>query len=227
MGGIARGLGREFRVITPDLRNHGRSFHHPDMRYNTMAGDVAALMDSLGLVSAGIAGHSMGGKTAMRFALDFPDRVDRLVVVDIAPKPYEFQWKTLILAMMNLDLGTIRRRSDADRLLASALPDRIFRGFILQNLARNGRNGFYWRAGLGAILSAAADIGAGLTGPAFSKPALFIRGADSEYILDRDWPDILDLFPGAGLKTVMKAGHLVHFEKQDLMTELLTDFFRG
>jgi esterase len=225
MGELARGLSRRFEVLSVDLRNHGRSFHAKDMTYPVMAQDLAGFMDDLKLDSVGVAGHSMGGKCAMQLAMDFPEKVAGLAVLDMAPKRYEPVWVSYIHAMLDLDLSRVDRRDQADRLLTPAVPDRMFRGFLLQNLKR-GRDGrFFWRADLSAILSAMTDLGAPISGRPYPGPALFVRGGASDFVSDRDWEDIQALFPAAALKTIAKAGHLVHLEHPDLITELLTGFF--
>lgn len=224
MGLVARSLKHRFRVIVPDMRNHGRSFHSPAMSYDDMAGDLLVLMDSLGLDRAFIAGHSMGGKCAMQFAMNHPDRVAKLVVVDIAPRQYTPGWGGWLKAMLNLDLAGLKRRRDADRLLAGAVPERDFRLFLLQNLASTGQ-GFYWRSNLETILETLPMIGSAVSGPVFPGTTLFIRGSESDYIRDEDWEEIQLLFPNARLQTVMGASHLVHFEFRGLFTELLMDFF--
>ena len=82
---IARRLLPGRRIVLVDARNHGRSPHAADMSYAQMADDVLALMDDLDLPQATLLGHSMGGKTAMTLALRHPERVQRLIVADIAP----------------------------------------------------------------------------------------------------------------------------------------------
>jgi esterase len=225
MGRLARGLAGDFRVLAVDLRNHGSSFHAGTMTFREMARDLAAFMDEKHLASAGVAGHSMGGKCAMQLAMDFPDRVSALAVLDMAPRYYPPLWVPYIQAMLGLDLSQITRRDQAARILAAAVPERSFRGFLLQNLKRTAGQGFSWRAGLAEILAAMEDICAPVDGPPYPGPALFIRGGASDFVLDADWQQIRNRFPAAALKTIAKAGHLVHLEHPDLVTGLLADFF--
>jgi esterase len=225
MGVLARGLSRRFEVLSVDLRNHGRSFHAKDMTYPVLARDLAAFMDDLKLDAAGVAGHSMGGKCAMQLAMDFPDKVDGLAVLDMAPRRYEPVWHAYVRALLDLDLSRITRRDQADHLLATAVPDQAFRGFLLQNLKRGSDGRFSWRADLSAISEAMADISAPVSGQSYPGPALVVRGGASDFVSDRDWDGIRALFPEAALKTVARAGHLVHLEHPDLVTELLADFF--
>jgi esterase len=225
MGMLARGLARQFEVLAVDLRNHGRSFHAPGMTYSEMADDLAGFMDEMKLESAGVAGHSMGGKCAMQLAMNFPEKVTGLAVLDMAPKAYEPIWKDDIQMLLDLDLTRITRRDQADRILAEKLPDKAFRGFLLQNLKRSHDSGFFWRSNLSGILNATSDIRAPISGRPYPGPALFVRGGASDYVSDSDWDDIQSLFPAADLKTIARTGHLVHLEHPDLVTELLAGFF--
>ncbi len=226
MGMLARSLARKFEVLVVDLRNHGSSFHAATMTYREMARDLVRFMDEKKLVSACVAGHSMGGKCAMQLAMDFPDRVNRLAVLDMAPKAYEPLWKPYIRAMLNLDLSQINRRDQADQQLAAAIPDRDLRTFFLQNLRTSGDNTFFWRSNLAAILGFQDDICARISGSPYPEETLFIRGGESDFIQDTDWDEIKSLFPKAMLKTIAGAGHLVHMEHKVLVTELLDAFFR-
>jgi pimeloyl-ACP methyl ester carboxylesterase len=72
-------------VLVADARNHGASPHHSQMSYCAMVDDVLRLLDEQEIDRVIAVGHSMGGKTAMQLALRAPDRVERLVVCDIAP----------------------------------------------------------------------------------------------------------------------------------------------
>jgi len=78
-------LAARYQVWALDLRNHGRSPHEAEMSYEAMVADVIAWMDGQGIARAALMGHSMGGKVAMLLACRHPERVERLVVVDIAP----------------------------------------------------------------------------------------------------------------------------------------------
>ena len=132
----ARALSAQFSVTAVDLRNHGRSPHRPEMGFSQMADDVVQLMDSMNIDTAHIIGHSMGGKTAMQLALDCPDRVDRLVVVDIAPREYPPHHEEIFAALNSIDLAGLTSRNDADRQISAAVPELAIRSFLLKNLQR-------------------------------------------------------------------------------------------
>jgi esterase len=225
MAGIGKTLGEHHRVLALDLRNHGESFHHRTMTYQTMAADLGGFMDDHDIEQAAIVGHSMGGKCAMQYALSFPERVEKLAVVDIAPKRYvDPRWVKYIEAMLAIDLAALSSRKQADALLAEKIPSTIYRQFLLSNLTSSIDSTFEWKPYLHAILEARENIGAEISGPASQVEALFIRGEMSNYIEDQDLEPINDLFPRARLVTVPDIGHLVHIEARERFKELLVDF---
>ena len=212
---IARRLAQTHRVYTPDLRNHGDSPHADGMSYPAMAEDLRAFLDGQGLDAATLIGHSMGGKVAMRLALETPARVQRLVVVDIAPTVSQHDHLPVLSAMASLDLGRVRRRADADALLAGTLPDAGLRQFVLQNLASTP-SGFAWRVNLAAIEAGMADLldfPVEPDAPPYPGPAQFIRGGLSDYVTPADEVVIRELFPRAEIVTIEGAGHWVHAEQ--------------
>jgi pimeloyl-ACP methyl ester carboxylesterase len=212
---IARRLAAQHRVFALDLRNHGESPHLECMSYAAMADDVRGFLDSHDIDAATIIGHSMGGKTAMRLALDAPQRVERLVVVDIAPAVSHHDHLPWLRAMACLDLGRVSRRADADAMLATTVPDTAMRQFLLQNLVASGA-GFAWRVNLVAIENSMPEL---LDFPLdadqrpFAGPTLFLRGAQSDYVLPGDETVIQSLFPGARIVTIEGAGHWLHAEQ--------------
>jgi len=212
---IARRLAERHRVFALDLRNHGKSPHVESMSYPAMADDVRAFLDSHDIDAATIIGHSMGGKTAMRLALDAPQRVERLVVVDIAPGVSHHDHLPWLRAMASLDLGCVRRRADADAMLAATVPDTAMRQFLLHNLAATP-GGFVWRINLAAIengLPELLDFPVEADVHPFLGSTLFVRGAQSDYVLPEDEAVIRALFPRARIVTIEGAGHWVHAEQ--------------
>lgn len=216
------------RVVSVDLRNHGRSFHTPEHTYELMAADVLALFDDLQLgPDTTLMGHSMGGKVAMRFALDFPARLARLIVVDIAPRLSSMEHQDNILAGLNaVNLSTLETRQEADEALAQHIRQPGVRQFLLKNLYRRDDNTFAWRQNLAALTANMPAVGAEISAPApFLKPALFIRGGKSDYISTEDkLYGIPPLFPNSQVETVVDAGHWVHAEKPDQVFELVRAF---
>lgn len=220
---IARRLGERHRVFSLDLRNHGDSPHVEHMDYPAMAADVHAFLDTHDLQTVTVIGHSMGGKTAMRLALDHPRRVDRLVVVDIAPTKSLHDHGPVLRAMVSLNLARITRRGDAERMLAPEIPDPAMRQFLVQNLV-NSAAGFAWRINLPVIessMTALLDFPVDADTQPFAGATLFLRGALSDYVLERDEAAIRRLFPNASVVTIEGAGHWVHAEQPARFLEVL------
>ena len=212
---IARELSDRHEVFVLDLRNHGQSFHSDHFNYDVMADDVMGFIQYHWLKRVAVIGHSMGGKTAMQFAFRYPDLVSKLVVVDIANKAYETINRDIIEALCALDTSQISKLKDADQLLKTSIPDRNLRWFLLKNL--KGRNGFgyHWQINMRAIRNGNESLSKAVSGGPFTKPCLFIRGQYSDYIMDSDWPAMINGFPGAELKTIPNAGHWVHVDARD------------
>ncbi|GAB3575320.1 alpha/beta fold hydrolase [Hymenobacter daeguensis] len=207
------------RVISVDLRNHGRSFHSQEHTYALMAQDVLDLFDHLQLgPDTTLMGHSMGGKVAMRFALDHPARLARLIVLDIAPRFSNMEHQDEILAGLHaVNLATITNRQEADAALAQYINNVGTRQFLLKNLYRKEDNSFAWRINLPVLAAQLAAIGEEtISATPFLKPALFIRGGKSDYITAEDkLTGIPALFPHSQVATVLDAGHWVHAEKPE------------
>ena len=218
----------DLRVISVDLRNHGRSFHSPEHTYALMAQDVLELFDYLQLdPDTTIMGHSMGGKVAMRFALDHPARLAKLIVVDIAPRFSDMAHQDDIVAgLQSVDFTTCTNRQEADAALAKYVPNFGTRQFLLKNLYRKEDNTFGWRINLQVLAAQLAAIGEETIGGApFMKPALFIRGGKSDYITAEDkLTSIPTLFPNSQVATVVDAGHWLHAEKPDEVFEMVKTF---
>lgn len=223
--GIGRTLAGRFHTYIVDMRNHGESFHHGSMTYKTMAADLGGFLDDHDIDKAAIVGHSMGGKCAMQFALSFPERVDKLAVIDIAPRQYQNPlWAGYLKAMLSLKIAELGSRKEADQILAAAIPDTVYRQFLLSNLVSGQGSGFEWKPNLEAILEAAPHICAAVSGPANSLQTLFIKGGNSTYIEDIDKDLIRELFPNSRFVTVPGVGHLVHIEARDQLQQILCDF---
>ncbi|MCU0585675.1 MAG: alpha/beta fold hydrolase [Desulfobacterales bacterium] len=222
---VAKALGEDFAVHAIDQRNHGASVHSAHMDYDTMAEDARDLMTCLGLGRAGLIGHSMGGKTAMRFASRFPEMTAALVVVDIAPRGYPPIHAGAIEALARLDLGRIPALREAEAALAPAIPDPILRRFLLKSLDRTPEGGFRWKVNLSAVRRAYPTLCAPLTLRPWPGPCLFVRGAASDYITDGDWAAIRSVFPQARLATIPGAGHWVQADDPAAFIRTVSRFF--
>ncbi len=221
---IAKGLSATHTVVVPDLRNHGRSPHVSEHTYADMAEDVRQFLEDRWIFSSAVVGHSMGGKVAMQLALSNPDVVERLVIVDIAPRAGNDNQGDIFQALMGLDLTTITTRQQADDYLAKRISDFGTRQFLLKNLTRENDNTFSWKMNLPVLWQHYADILAPVTGEPFDKPTLFVRGSDSDYITDADIPLIKTLFPQAEIVTLDDAGHWVHADQPVELLAVLQRF---
>jgi len=209
----------------PDLRNHGRSPHSPEMSYPAMAGDVAELLAAQGLTAADVLGHSLGGKVAMQLALTRPGLVQKLIVADMAPRAYPPLHLEILAALQALDVGSFTSRPEIEAVLAGAVPSQRLRRFLLKNLARNAGGTFEWRMNVTALADSYPHLLAAVTGPQpYAGPALFIRGGRSEYVQPADEPLILELFPRAEFRTIANAGHWVHTDAPEEFLRLTREF---
>jgi len=214
-GAIQRRLAKRFRVLALDLRNHGDSPHVPGMTYEALAGDVLETLARAGALPAALVGHSMGGKAAMRAALDRPDAVTRLLVADIAPVRYPTGFGAYARAMAALPLTPGLTRAQADAALAPAVPDTGVRLFLLQNLRFGAAPA--WRIGLAEIAAGLADVEGweAPPGATYDGPTLFVAGARSTYIQPGHRPAIRALFPAARFITLKDAGHWLHSDNPE------------
>jgi esterase len=223
--GVGRQLGARFTVFAVDLRNHGRSPHDDEMSYPCMAEDVVELLDDRGMATAHVLGHSMGGKVAMHLALSNPARVNRLIVADISPRAAPTQPHDTLKTLLDFDPGAFRSREALDVTLAERLPDARLRRFLLKNLMSAAHGGMRWRpnlAGISANLPRLSEAVQG--GRPFARPTLFLRGEDSDYLTERDVPEILRLFPNAILQVVTRTGHWLHADAPAEFTRMVLDF---
>jgi pimeloyl-ACP methyl ester carboxylesterase len=211
---VAQRLAGSYHVYTVDLRNHGRSPWAETMTFADMAEDLRLFLDTHDLETAIILGHSVGGKTAMTFALEHPDRTEALIVVDIAPVAYDHTFLPLVQAMQALDLGSLKRRSEAEARLVESIPDTPTRNFLLQNLVMS-KHRLKWRINLDAIghaMSTLTDFPDDVR-EEYEGRALFIGGERSDYITREHHDAIFALFPQAEFAVIANAGHRVHVEQ--------------
>jgi pimeloyl-ACP methyl ester carboxylesterase len=223
---LGKQLSEHFSVYLIDLRNHGQSPHSEEFSYAAMSNDLLEFIQMHQLENVLLMGHSMGGKVAMLFASQYPELLEKLIVVDIGPKPLPPHHDAILAAMLSLDLDKISSRKEADEQLASQMPDFGMRQFILKNLYWK-EDKLAWRMNLPVISRKVNNVCEALPPTAsFSKPTLFIRGALSNYILDSDWDAILSQFPSAALATIPQAGHWVHAEQPKLFYDRVMGFLK-
>ncbi len=222
---VALRLAENFHVFALDHRNHGLSPHSAEMNYPLMAADVEKFFVTRGLENAAVVGHSMGGKTAMQFALQFPQRVEKLVVADMAPREYAPAHGNIFTALLALDLPQYQTRQQIENALAPEIPNLGLRRFLLKNLGRNPAGEFFWKINLRDIAESYPHLRQPVSHPEpFAKPALFIRGGKSKYINAEDEPLIHELFPQSQILTIAEANHWVHADEPEEFLHLLLDF---
>lgn len=222
---VAGQLAESYSVYTVDLRNHGQSPHSDEMSFELMADDIAQLLKTLGLTKVNVLGHSMGGKTVMTFALNYPQLVDKLIIADIGIRQYRRGHDDIFDAIIPLKLTEFETRGDIDRHLTPALPEYSTRQFILKNLGRDAEGKFYWKMNVEAIYKNYENIIAAVNSDTpYKGETLFIRGEKSRYIKDEDWDSIHHLFPQATLATIANAGHWVHAENPAEVVRLVREF---
>lgn len=201
-----------YRVISVDLRNHGRSPHSDIQNFEAMADDIYQLCQQLSLDSVSILGHSLGGKTAMKFAELYPEYLQKLIVVDVAPRQYQGEHTPLMDAMLGLDFSLYSSRSEVDIALAKNIADKTVRQFLLMNLVVENEQ-LKWRINLPALKANYREyMKAVCEQISYDKPALFIYGELSDYVNEADKQQIKSLFTQAVFES-MDTGHWVHAER--------------
>ncbi len=238
--GIARALGKYFEVYVVDQRNHGRSPHSSEHNYDLMKNDLYEFVEKHSIRKAIFLGHSMGGKSVMFFAAAHPERVNGLIVVDIAPKSYKLSaaamkktidHETILRSMAEVDFSLVHSRDEVDRALAINIGLERIRLFLMKNLERDEHKGFRWKINVETLMKCLDSILSGMNEKDFEQggeitgfPVLFIQGANSNYILDSDLPLIKTIFPYSEFAVIPGAGHWLHVEQPGLLVETILRF---
>ena len=220
-----RVFGVTHRVLVPDQRNHGRSPHGDAFDYDTLTDDLEDFLNARGLAKTTLLGHSMGGKVAMEFALTRPERVERLVVVDIAPRAYPDRHRHILDAMRSVDPSTLGRIADVREAVRLLIREPDVVELIVKNVERREDGSMAWAVHLDSIEQHYAHIMDGLdTWATYDGPTLLVRGDRSDYVLDEDMETVRAFFPNAELKTVPDAGHWVHADHPAAFSRLVRRF---
>jgi pimeloyl-ACP methyl ester carboxylesterase len=239
---VAKKLAIEFKVYSIDLRNHGHSPNSETHDFESMKNDLAEFFDTHHIDKAIVMGHSMGGKTAMCFAADYPERVEKLIVVDIAPKDYfllndESQYhlhNNILRAMLEIDFSRIANRKQVEDFLLERIDSHQIVQFLLKNVHRNKEsNQFYWRLNVKVLYDNLDGIIKSVDAnwfddriPINAYPVLFIKGSNSKYILPEDFTSIHRIYPEASIVTIPDAGHWLHAEQPQLFMETLWNYLK-
>jgi esterase len=223
-------LAERAHVFALDLRNHGASPHGADAGYAAMTADVLGWLAARGLARVTLLGHSLGGKVAMRLACRRPDAVERLIVVDIAPKDYAGAGRHREFAAMNaLDLAPLRSRAEAERRLEAAVPDWALRKFLTTNLDRDEAGRWRWTVNLPVLTAALRELEGNPLDASdrYGGPTLFVLGGRSPYVAPGEHGLITAHFPAARIETIPESGHNPHLEARAAFGRIVADFLGG
>lgn len=213
-----------FRVFTVDQRNHGLSPHHADFNYEVLTEDLHNFVMEHNIQKPIIIGHSMGGKTAMNFAVRYPSLLSDLVVVDIMPKAYPIHHDHILEGLEAIPLGSLTSRNEADLILSRFVPEPDVRQFLLKNLSRTTQSTFEWKVNLAAIDKNIESIGAGMVySGSYTGSVLFLSGTRSNYYAAGDEIAASKIFPNSTWKTI-DTGHWVQAERPKEFLEIVLAF---
>lgn len=239
---VAKKLSTAHQVFLIDQRNHGRSPNSEEHTYEALKNDLADFFDQQKIGKAIVMGHSMGGKTAMCFAADYPERIEKLIVVDIAPKDYfllndESQYylhNNILRAMLEIDFSKMESRHQVGVFLNERIDSTLVVQFLLKNVHRNKiSQQFEWRLNVPVLYDNLDEIIKGVNAhwfddrlPIYNYPVLFIKGANSNYILPEDYPSIRRIYPDAQIVEIPNAGHWLHAEQPQLFMDAVLKFLK-
>ena len=216
-----------YQVHLLDLRNHGRSFQSEAFSYQVMMQDVLAYCKDNSLDAINIIGHSMGGKVAMLLATTHPELVDKLIVADIGPKFYPHHHQDILAGLNAVDFSVKPSRNAVEEVMAKYIPDFGTRQFLMKNLYWKEPGQLAFRFNLAVFNTKMDEIGVALPeNLIFEKPTLFIRGGNSNYILESDFENIKHHFPNSIIETIPNVGHWLHAENPAVFYEKVVSFLK-
>jgi pimeloyl-ACP methyl ester carboxylesterase len=225
---IARKLSSQYYVVVPDHRNHGLSPHTNDFSLSLMASDVKMLMESLGLSKPVVLGHSMGGKVAMHFALEYPDLISGLIVADISTKESYVrpEHQQIIDQFSELPLDSFSSLQEIQNHLITHLPSPKLAFMVLKNIKRKGDT-FLWKLNVQGILNNISSIMQSIeSDESYMNAVSFIKGGDSDYILEEDVAELQKNFPFAEVKTIKKASHWLHADNPEAFLMYVNEYLQ-
>ncbi|QGY28402.1 esterase [Pantoea cypripedii] len=221
LGVLARGLRDACPTLQVDVRNHGLSGRSEIMNYPAMAQDIVETLDAQGIDRVSVIGHSMGGKIAMALSAIAPHRIEKLVMIDIAPVDYQTRRHDEIFAAIRaVSAAGVTRRSEAADVMRALLDEEGVIQFILKSF-QDGE----WRFNVPVLWDNYATISGWEEVPAWPHPALFIRGGNSPYLDNQHRDALLRQFPQAHAHVISGAGHWVHAEKPEAVLRAVRRFF--
>jgi len=224
LGMIKRHMQAFFDVISVDLPDHGQSFYTQQFSYQEYAQSILSLMDTLDLAKANILGHSLGGKIAMYLALNHPNRVNKLVVADIAPVAYSPRHQAVLAGLNAVNLNQITDRKQAERQMSEFIQEPGVRQFLLKSLSKSD-NGWKWAFNLALLQRDYGLLSQAISSDkAFTGSTLFVKGANSDYLLAEHQPIIQALFPHSKARVIANTGHWLHAEKPAAFNQAVAQF---
>jgi len=227
LGLLARALKEKYKVISIDLRNHGKSPHSETFTYREMATDVLAVIDQCDIEHFSLIGHSMGGKVAMAMTELAAPRLNHLIVLDMAPVHYHVhRHQNVFAGLQEVSKHTVNKRSEAETYLAKHILEPGVRQFLLKSYAKTD-NGYNWRFNVDGLIANYETIMGWQDVPEFTGKTLFVKGQDSEYILPEHRESIAKQFPSAKAHMVAKTGHWLHAEKPDTVNRIILNFLQS
>ncbi|MCB0480466.1 MAG: alpha/beta fold hydrolase [Flavobacteriales bacterium] len=222
--GPAKHYSKHFRTFIIDARNHGHSEHSDEFSYESMTSDLLEFVEDHHLEAVHLMGHSMGGKTAMKFSQNYPEYVSKLIVADISPRQYEVHHQMILAGLNAIDFEKVKSRGEVDEILKGYIPDQGTRQFLMKSMYWKSKNQLALRFNLSAIMKNIEIIGDGIHDRICEVESLFIRGAKSNYVREKDLAEIAIGFPNSTIATIEGAGHWLHAEKPKEYVEKTLSF---
>ena len=224
-GSFGKEMSEFFPVHLIDLRNHGKSFHSPEMSHDDLAHDILHYMEFHKLEKINLLGHSLGGKAVMQFAIKYPIKVEKLIVVDISPKAYPPHHQGIIKALETVDFEKETTRQDVEEVLLQYIPEKSVVQFLAKNLYWTDDKKLSWRFNLKTLSEKYTEfVSNAIKYGVYSGETLFISGEKSNYILPQDEFQIKQQFPNSSVVTIKNAGHWVQAENPTDFNEVVKDF---
>lgn len=221
---IGKKLAEDYMVVLVDQRDHGKSDHTDEFNYQVLAEDLRVFMEENWMHEAYIIGHSMGGKTAMQFAVDNPDMIEKLIIVDIGPKAYKAGHDTIFKALREVEIDKVKSREEVEESIAKYINDKGVRLFLMKNLQRKKEGGFRWKMNLELLYQEYPNIIDAIKyDGTVDVETLFIYGSKSHYIVPSEIEGVKEIFPHSTFEEV-DAGHWIHAEKPDELLTLVKGF---
>src|SRR5690606_21427703 len=225
---LSKQFAEHYTVHAIDLRNHGRSFHSDDMSFDAMSDDILNYLNHHQIEACYLLGHSLGGRSMIEFSYKHPEKIEKLIVADMAPKAYPPHHQGIIKALNSVDFDQVQKRSDVEEILKQFIPEMGTRQFLLKNVYHAESGKYAFRFNLKTLTDSYEEIvGTDLSTEIFEKPTLFLRGDKSDYILDDDFDMIYRHFPQAEIQTISNSGHWIHAENPQEFYEKTVSFLEG